>query len=181
VRIFILLIVFPLLCSADCTQAQPGASDSKRGDGYARRDLALEREALAQRIKIDDMLPSWAKQKLNSVFKAFLNRLLRDQKPIDLSELVKAEMERQFTGLSSLQSNILTFYVLAGVIKLIPPHSDRTDTGSEKESIGEISQTDMLMLQQMMEKKNQLETMISNVMKAGFEGGQAAIQALKAS
>ena len=50
-----------------------------------------------------------------------------------------------------------------------------------KETIGEMNQQDMLMLQQLMEKKNQLEIMISNVMKAGYEGGQAAIQALKAS
>ncbi|HWR33894.1 MAG TPA: hypothetical protein VN451_10220 [Chitinophagaceae bacterium] len=50
-----------------------------------------------------------------------------------------------------------------------------------KESIGELNQQDMLMLQQLMEKKNQLESMISNVMKAGFEGGQAAIRALKGS
>jgi hypothetical protein len=181
VRILILLIFLPLVFPAASAKAQPSASDTKRGDGYARRDLALEREALAQRAKIDNMLPPWAKQKLNSVFKAFLNRLLRDKKPIDLSEVVKAEMERQFTDLSPRQSSILTFYVIAGVIKLIPPHSDRTDIGSEKEGIDEISQTDMLVLQQMMEKKNQLETMISNVMKAGFEGGQAAIQALKAS
>jgi hypothetical protein len=52
---------------------------------------------------------------------------------------------------------------------------------SEKDSIDEMSQMDLLRLQQMMEKKSQLETMISNIMKAGFEAGQAAIQALKAS
>lgn len=97
-------------------------------------------------------------------------------------------MARQFADLSPRQSNILTFYILAGVIKSIPPHSDRRDASSEKddskdskESISEMNQMDMLVLQQMMEKKNQLETMISNIMKAGFEGGQAAIQALKAS
>ena len=42
-----------------------------------------------------------------------------------------------------------------------------------KDAIGEMTEQDMLMLQQLMEKKNQLETMISNTMKAGFEGGQA--------
>ena len=52
---------------------------------------------------------------------------------------------------------------------------------NKKDSINEMGEMDMLMLQQMMDKKNQLESMISNVMKAGYEGGQAAVQALKAS
>ena len=58
---------------------------------------------------------------------------------------------------------------------------ERNKLKDKKDSISEMGEMDMLLLQQMMEKKNQLETMISNVMKAGYEGGQAAIQALKAS
>ena len=51
----------------------------------------------------------------------------------------------------------------------------------KKDSISEMNQQDMLMLQQLMEKKNKLEQMISNTMKTATEGAQAAIQALKAS
>lgn len=40
---------------------------------------------------------------------------------------------------------------------------------------------DMFLLQQMMEQKAQLEAVISEVMKAGYDGGTAATQALKAS
>src|SRR5687767_10915462 len=49
----------------------------------------------------------------------------------------------------------------------------------QKDAISEMNQDDMLMLQQLMEKKSQLEQMISNTMKAANEGGQVAIQALK--
>jgi uncharacterized protein YdcH (DUF465 family) len=52
---------------------------------------------------------------------------------------------------------------------------------AKKDSLSELSQQDMLFLQQLMERKNQLEQMISNVMKAGYEGGQAAVQSIKAS
>ena len=172
--------MFALFCSVISAQTQTSASNKTQSNGYARRDLALERAALVQRDKIDDMLAPWAKQKLNNVFKGFLNRLLRDKKPANLSTLLKEEMARQFADLTPQQSNILSFYILAGVIKLIPPYAERVDMSSQKESIGEINQMDTLMLQQMMEKKSQLENMISNTMKAGFEGGQAAIQALKA-
>jgi hypothetical protein len=51
----------------------------------------------------------------------------------------------------------------------------------KRDSISEMNEMDMLQLQQMMERKGQLESMISNCMKAGYEGGQAAVQALKAS
>lgn len=152
-----------------------------RGDEYAGRDLKLEREALAQRGKIDGMLPPSARRKLEVVFRAFVGRLLSDKKPADLSKHVKEELGREFAGLSPRQTDMLTFYLLAGVLKLIPPHADEGDQSPSKEGIEGMSQTDLLMLQRMMEKKGQLETMISNLMKAGFEGGRAALQELKSS
>jgi hypothetical protein len=59
--------------------------------------------------------------------------------------------------------------------------AERERWAERGDSIAEMSAMDMLLLQQMMDKKTQLEVMISNVMKAGYEGGQAAITALKGS
>jgi hypothetical protein len=160
----------------------------RQADEYARRDLKLERDALAQRQKLDAMLPPWAKRRLELAFKAFLKRLLSEGRSADLSNIVREELGRQFKNLTPQQSNILTLHVLTGVVKMLPPHARKVDAEAEKErlrdnkdSISEMGETDMLMLQQLMEKKGQLESMISNTMKAGSEGGQAAIQALKAS
>jgi Na+-transporting NADH:ubiquinone oxidoreductase subunit NqrC len=180
-RILLLLIVFTLFCSVAFPQTQVGTSNKDRDGEYARRDLTLERAALAQRDKIDGMMPPWVRRKLNIVFKEFMIRLLRDKNAVNFSKLVKEELEHQFANLSAQQSNILTLYTLASIIRLIPPHAERSKVNSEKDSIDEMSQMDLLRLQQMMEKKSQLETMISNIMKAGFEAEQAAIQALKAS
>lgn len=55
------------------------------------------------------------------------------------------------------------------------------ETIERLDSISEMGQQDMLLLQRIMEQKSQLESVISNVMKAGYEAGQAAVQALKAS
>ena len=158
-------------------------------DEYARRDLKLERDALARREKIDAVLPPWARQRLDIAAKAFLKRLLSDRQPADLSQVVKEEVGEQFRDISPQQSNILTLHVLTSVVKLLPPHSaekvdaksERDGLGDKKDSISEMGEMDMLMLQQMMEKKAKLESMISNIMKASSEGSQAAIQALKAS
>ncbi len=191
-RVLILLLVFSSFCSITFAQAQP-IFPQKRADDYAKRNLTLERDALAQRQKLDGMMPPWAKQKLSSVSRAFLKRLLRDKTPADPSIILKEELGRQFVELTPQQSRILALYVLTSVIKLLPPHrnmyleskaeeqAEKDRLKDKRDSLAEMSEQDMLMLQQMMEKKNQLETMISNVMKAGFEGGQAAIQALKAS
>jgi hypothetical protein len=187
-RVLILSLFISSFCSITFTQAQPSLPQ-KHADDYTKRNLTLERDALAQREKIDGMLPPWAKQRLDVVSKAFLKRLLRSDKTADLSQIVKEEVGRQFKDVSPKQSNILTLYVLTNLVKLLPPHSgmnpkaeaERDKLKDKKDSLEELSEQDMLMLQQMMDKKNQLESMISNVMKAGFEGGQAAIQALKAS
>jgi hypothetical protein len=169
-RIFLLLIASALCCPAALAQTQ-----------YAGRDLKLEREALAQRGKIEAMLPSWAGPKLDDAFKAFVSRSLREKTSDDLSALAKEELGRRFAGLSAQQTDVLTFYLLSGVIGLLPPHAAEGDKSPEKEGVEKMSEADMLTLQRMMEEKGRLETLISNQMKAGFEGGQAALQTLKAS
>ena len=185
-RILMLLVAVTLNCSLTLAQTQTGATDNQRSVESARRNLALERAALTQRDKIEEMLPPLAKQKLETVFEGFLKRLLRDRKPVNAAQIIKEELARQFADLSPKQEHILTFYVVTGIIKKVPlTHSqlqaERERLKDKKDSISEMGEMDMLMLQRMMEKKNQLESMISNLMKAGFEGGQAAIQALKAS
>lgn len=57
----------------------------------------------------------------------------------------------------------------------------REKWADQADALAEMNDMDMLQLQQMMDKKSQLETMISNVMKAGYDAGQAAVKALKAS
>ena len=177
-----LLAVGPLILA----QAQCGAANKQQGDEYARRNLALEKAALSQRDKIEEMLPVPAKQKLDLVFEGFLRRLLREKNAANVAQIVKEELAQQFAELSPKQLHILTFYVVTGVIKKVPLtrsewQAEKDKLKDKKDAISEMSEMDMLMLQQMMEKKGQLEKMISNMMKAGFEGGQAAIQALKAS
>jgi hypothetical protein len=140
------------------------------GDMSISRDLVVEGAALAERDKIDGMLSPSAKLKLNSVSEAFLSTLLRGNSDADPSQLVKEAMGRQFGQLSRQQSDLLTFYTLAGVIKLIPPHSAGRDGLSEAER---------LRLQQYMDKESRFEQMISDLMKKASQTSQAIIQNLK--
>jgi hypothetical protein len=59
--------------------------------------------------------------------------------------------------------------------------AEKEKLGSIRETIGDMSAQEQLILQGMMEKKSQFETMLSNVMKSTYEAGQAAVSAIKAS
>lgn len=69
---------------------------------------------------------------------------------------------------------------------LTPGHADVLaamalyQTAKDIESAIVMSPPDVLLLRQMMDKKKQLEAMISIVMRSSSDGGQAAIDALKA-
>lgn len=57
----------------------------------------------------------------------------------------------------------------------------RARLADKRDSMSELSQQDTLMLQQLMEQKSQLETMISNVMKAGSDAQSSLVSNLKSS
>ena len=155
----------------------PGAQAPRPGDMTISRDLVLERAALSERDKIDGMLSPSAKLKLNSVSETFLNTLLRDNNDVDPSQLVREAMGRQFGQLSSQQSDLLTFYTLAGVIQLIPPYLGGRDARAAR-NVG-LSEEDMLRLQQYADKSSKFRQTLSNLMKKYSETAQAIIQNLK--
>lgn len=57
----------------------------------------------------------------------------------------------------------------------------RAQLADKRDSLSDMSQQDTLVLQQLMDQKSQLETMISNVMKAGSDAQAAVVRNLKAS
>ena len=108
----------------------PGTQAPLPGDMSISRDLVLERAALSERDKIDGMLSPSAKMKVNSVSEEFLNTLLRDNNDVDPSPFVREVMGREFGQLSQQQSDLLTFYTLAGVIQLLDERQAR-NSGEE--------------------------------------------------
>ncbi|MEP7226617.1 MAG: hypothetical protein ABI785_04595 [Gemmatimonadales bacterium] len=148
----------------------PGTQAPLPGDMSISRDLVLERAALSERDKIDGMLSPSAKMKVNSVSEEFLNTLLRDNNDVDPSPFVREVMGREFGQLSQQQSDLLTFYTLAGVIQLLDERQARNSG---------LSQEDMLRLQQYMDKRSKFYEMLSNLMKKLSDAAQAMIQNLK--
>jgi hypothetical protein len=111
----------------------------------------------------------------------------RAQAILDLRDAVSKAMAAQlpsddFKALSGFLSRTLRdLNRSAEAMTLADVKQAKQELRDQKDSISEMGETDMLLLQQAMEKKQQLEQMISNVMRAVQETGQSAVQALKAS
>lgn len=111
-------------------------------------------------------------------------RKLRPIPKIDLA-MVTADARQRFATavppLTAAQADILAAMALYQTAKDYESAIMARDRLSDaRDSIAEMNQQDMLQLQQMMEKKSQLEAMISNLLRASYEAGQSAAS-LKAS
>jgi hypothetical protein len=78
--------------------------------------------------------------------------------------------------LTALQVNIQKLETTLNEAKMLMNELQR-----QKSAITELNAKDMLQLQQLLEKKSQLETMISNIIKAGSETQYNIANNLKAS
>jgi hypothetical protein len=111
-------------------------------------------------------------------------RKLRPMPRIDLA-MVATDARMRFASaaapLTPAQADLLAAMALYQTAKDLESEFVMRGLHDKKDTINELNEQDILVLRQMMEKKQQLEAMISSVMKASYEGGQAAISALKAS
>ena len=82
---------------------------------------------------------------------------------------VNQKLERLKTTINELQTT------------LNKAKSLMTDLQKQKDALNELNSIDMLQLQQLMDKKSQLEQMISNTMKAGSETKNNIARNLKSS
>lgn len=107
-------------------------------------------------------------------------RKLRPMARIDLA-MVAADARQQFAAaappLTPAQADVLAAMALYQTAKDLESEARLKQPAGK----GDMTPQDLLALQQLMERKSQLEQMISNVMRSSYEGGQAAVATLKAS
>jgi len=145
-----------------------------------------------------------AKRQVNQSMVRFLRTCPRAGTAEQIVEAARATLKPIFPAASPRERTTLAFYMIG---KLLGRHdhsqkpSARGDTALKarikwksileqkreeadpllRESLSEMGEMDILMLQWLMERKAQLERMISDVMKKGHVSGQNAVQALKSS
>lgn len=134
--------------------------------------------------EISDSISHMAKQKMNGATSAFLRDMAFCTTPTQIWDAAKRVMRQIFPLASPPELDILTaFFINKTFHKAYIKFFDdgRGNLQDKRDSISEMNQTDMLLLQQLMDKKNRVEMVISNVMKKAYENGQAAIRTLKGS
>ncbi|MCM3875307.1 MAG: hypothetical protein NEA02_02695 [Thermoanaerobaculia bacterium] len=107
-------------------------------------------------------------------------RKLRPMPRPDLAT-VAADARQRFASavppLTPAQANLLAAMALYQTAKDLESEA-RLRQPSGK---GDLTPQDLLLMQQLLDRKSQLETMISNVLRSSYDGGQSAVSTLKAS
>jgi hypothetical protein len=104
----------------------------------------------------------------------------------DLQGTLATLVSDQDLGFGDAEAILLAQDRFNTMVSFVDPTALGADTPTEDldnllDTADEMGEMDMLNLQQLMDKKSQIESMISNVMKAAQEAGEAVISNLKAS
>jgi hypothetical protein len=167
------LAVFSLLIlavtTASATQAQEVGSATGRPSVLS---VAVRRAASERRADVARYLPLWAASRLSRIESDVLRRV-PERTPLDV--VFEQEVRRSFPHANAAQRRVLKLAAAVSVLERLEELQNRKDSSSEA------GRMDMLMLQQMMDCKNELENMISNLMRQASENSQTVLANLKAS
>ena len=152
----LLLILFCLLAWEHNAQGQTGAQSRPSA---LQRDIKLNRAVSGRYHKIGKRLQPEAKRKLALASRALLEEMVKSPEPRDLEKIARAEVNKQFIGLSAAQLDVTSFYVLADVAQNAKQLLDQRD------SLSDLSQEQQLKMQMIMERMTKADTAASNLMK----------------
>lgn len=140
------------------------------------RDPAFEQQVLARQTKQALFLRPEAKTKLSIAVNAVLARLAATSAASDVSSVAFEEVNRQFRRLAGPQSDLLSFYVLAELSRILGTNKELKD---RLDSMNEMSEMTSLRLQMMMDRRSAFLSTLSNIMKKISSTQDQLVQNLK--
>ena len=141
-----------------------------------RRDFALEQAAMARNHRLAALLQPEAKAKLDLATRALIAHLASGPEDADPYAFAQQEVRSKFPQLSGEQSNLLSFYVLAEVARIL---SDPDELKGKLDGMNEMSEITSLRLQMMMDRRSKFISTLSNIMKKVSTTQEAVVQNLK--
>jgi len=155
----LLLNLFPLLAWG---QIQQNRGVLQTNPDAIQRDTKLERAASERYRKIAAVLQPEAKTKLAIASRAFQKASAKSPESSDPYKLARAEVDRQFPGLSARQSDLLSFCLLAEFAE----HASYSEGRRKRpEGSDEMSEMTSLRLQMMMDRQSKFMSTLSNIMR----------------
>jgi len=103
-----------------------------------------------------------AKKKLSIAAHAVLSRLAAKPEESDVTAVTTEEVNRQFRGVAGPQSDLLNFYVLAEMSRILTNGKEGND---QMGNMNEMSEMSSLRLQMMMDRRSKFISTLSNLMK----------------
>ena len=129
-------------------------------------------------VKRQDLYSMYATRKLDQVIRELLVRLASKSENVDPYDFVQQEVHRKFVQLTIEQSNLLSFYVLAEVTRIITV-PDELKGKLDIESMGGLSEEISMRLQMMLDKRSKVIRPISNIMKEISSTQDTLVQNIK--
>jgi hypothetical protein len=167
----ILVVGFPALA-----QDSRGTPSPSHGAPKVQRDITLEQEVFARARGLASLLQPGARAKLENATRGLLARLASGPESVDPYDLAQQEVRSRFTRVSNEQSDLLCFYVLAEVARILTvPDELKGKLGSENE----LSEMTSLRLQMMMDRRSKYISTLSNIMKKIDTTQETLIQNIK--
>ncbi len=125
-------------------------------------DHALNQQVRARQTTLAAGLQPSAKAKLSMAVRSVLVFVAKSPLEVDVSGPAGREVKHRFSGLSGPQAELLRFYVLAEVsrILLAPQELNR-----RLEALGGMSEMTSMRLQMMMDRRSKFTSTLSNILK----------------
>ena len=179
-KILLMLLLLSLSCSIGLAKSRREAM-VRQGNSVSDvlGDPKLQKAVLDGYCKLTAMLSSSAKNKATLASLAIGNRGIKSSDSFDLYRIAEEEVRKQFGRLTSQESDILVFYILAASLERIKAEKRKDSVSEKKDSLSEMSTMDQLVLQQSMEKKGQFESIFSNMLKTFQQTAAGVIGNLK--
>lgn len=175
-RRFVILAIVLLAGLPALAQSSPATASPPRAVHEVRRDFTLEQTAFARTHRLKSLLQPGARAKLDLVTRRLLSHLASGSENVDLYALAQQEVRSKFAQISSEQSNLLSFYVLAEVARILTVPDELK---GKLAGMNEMSQTDSLRLMMMVDRGSKFIETLSTIMKKISTTEDTLVQSLK--
>jgi len=125
------------------------------------KDYILEQIVFDKSRKLKSLIQQETMTKLEAIIQRILARLASGNKDVDFYHHVKQEVQSNFYRLSEEQSNLLSFYVLAEITRIL---TVREELESRLNGMNEMSEVTSLSIQMIMERRTSFIKLLSNIM-----------------
>jgi hypothetical protein len=154
--VLLLLAIAVLVGSPALAQRNPATASSPPAVREVHRDVALEQAAIARTRRLVALLQPEAKAKLDLASRALLAHLASGPENAHPYAFAQQEVHSRFPHVSSEQSNLLSFYVMAEVARIL---ANPEELKNKLEDMNEMSKENQLAVQRATDmRKNMMET-----------------------